>query len=98
MPLPDRLAAAIMKKAAPAKTEEIDVEEKEPKEESTTSEGMKAACEDIMAALGQDYGSSPHAEKGQRQRFEDQRDRLCKALCAFFDCCDTGGGPADDQD
>lgn len=50
---------------------------------------LQAAAEDLLAALGQDYGNSPTATEGSRMEFQDKAKRLGKALHAAFLICES---------
>lgn len=76
--------SAIVAKAAPSKEPDGD----EKREAAPAS--LQVAAEEILAALGQDYGSSPNADRGQREAFEDKRDRLVVALRSFCEIVDSG--------
>jgi hypothetical protein len=82
----DKLAFFLAK----AKGRLADAPEAEPDgdEEYCCPEDLQAAAEDILVALGQDYGSSANAQESQRQEFADKAKRLAKSLHAFFTICD----------
>jgi hypothetical protein len=49
------------------------------------TDDLQAAAEDVLVALGQDYGAS-ESESG-KNAFHDKAKRLAQALRAFCVCC-----------
>ena len=87
MPIDKGPAAAIIARFSPSKPggegegEEMEGEELTPE--------LRFAAEDILVAIGQDFGSSPAASRSEREAFEEKAEHLAEALQAFFDLCDS---------
>ena len=85
MPIDKGPAAAIIARFSPSKPEG----EGEEMEGGELAPELRFAAEDILVAIGQDFGSSPAASRSEREAFEEKAEHLAEALQAFFHLCDS---------